>query len=62
MDEDAKRATTLELGSRYLARKGLAAVTDLQAQVDRARNCSPAARSSRTWRVLRRWRRPTSGS
>ena len=37
MDEDAKRAATLEIGSRYLARKGLAAVTDLQAQVDRAR-------------------------
>jgi len=37
MDEDAKRAATFEIGSRYLARKGLAAITDLQAQVDRAR-------------------------
>lgn len=37
MDEEAKRAASLERGSRYLAQKGEDAINDLQAHVDRAR-------------------------
>lgn len=37
MDEDAKRAATLELDSRFLARRGEAKLDELQALVDRAR-------------------------